>query len=159
VSGLLSEQANENESTGYTMQGLIRSLMVVMLGLAISACSGGDKKKADIGPSVTTIGINGYLWQATLETLSFMPLDQVEPNGGIIVTGWHSTANTPNERVRVTVRFLSKDLRSDGLKVTVIRQDKSSGDWISVPVQASTELKVEESILTAARRMRVDANK
>ncbi|MFC3053643.1 DUF3576 domain-containing protein [Kordiimonas pumila] len=142
------------------MQGLVRSLLVVMLCATISACSlfgSKEKSKAEIGPRVTAIGINGYLWQATLDTLSFMPLDKVEPNGGVIVTGWHSTKEAPNERVKVTVRFLSKDLRSDGLKVSVVRQEKSSDEWLSVPVQASTELKVEEAILTAARRMRVHA--
>ena len=120
--------------------------MVVSLSLVIGACSmfgGGDKTEANIGPRPTAIGINGFLWQATLETLSFMPLDMVEPSGGVIVTGWHSTADLPNERVKVTVRFLSEALRSDGVKVSV--------------VQAATELQIEEAILTAARRMRVEA--
>ncbi|MEX0298412.1 MAG: DUF3576 domain-containing protein [Kordiimonas sp.] len=143
------------------MQKLTRSLMVVSLSLVMGACSsfgGGDKTEANVGPRPTAIGINGFLWQATLETLSFMPFDTVEPSGGVIVTGWHSTADLPDERVKVTVRFLSAALRSDGLKVSVIRQGRTDGGWQSQPVQAATELQIEEAILTAARRMRVEAN-
>lgn len=145
---------------GFKMQGLIRSLVIVMLAVTMSACSlfGGDKEEAaSVGPKTTAIGINGYLWQATLETLSFMPFDRIEPNGGVIVTGWHSTAAAPNERVKITINFRSIELRSDGLKVSVVRQEKKDGSWISVPVQASTALKVEESILMAARRKKVEA--
>lgn len=142
------------------MQQITRSLMVVSLSLVIGACSmfgGGDKTEANIGPRPTAIGINGFLWQATLETLSFMPLDMVEPSGGVIVTGWHSTADLPDERVKVTVRFLSEALRSDGVKVSVVRQERAESDWLTKPVQAATELQIEEAILTAARRMRVEA--
>lgn len=142
------------------MQGIIRSLIVLTLTVTLGACSifgGGDKEKAKVGPQPTTIGINGYLWQATLDTLSFMPLDKVEPNGGLIVTGWHSTAAAPDERVKVTVQFRTVQLRSDGIKVSVVRQERKDGNWLSVPVQAATVLQVEESILMAARRMRVAA--
>lgn len=143
------------------MQKLTRSLMVVSLSMVLGACSmfgGGDKTEANVGPRPTVIGINGFLWQATLETLSFMPFETVEPSGGVIVTGWHSTAETPNERVKITVRFLSEALRSDGVKVSVVRQQRADTGWQTMPVQAATELQIEEAILTAARRMRVAAN-
>ena len=87
-----------------------------------------------------------------------MPIDQVEASGGIIVTDWYSTPDAPNERVKVAVRFLTQALRSDGFKVSVARQELRTGNWISVPVEASTELQIEEAILTAARRMRLDEN-
>lgn len=143
------------------MQKITRSLLVVSLSLVISACSmfgGGDKVETNVGPRPTAIGINGFLWQATLETLSFMPFETVEPSGGVIVTGWHSTADAPNERVKVTIRFLSAALRSDGVKVSVVRQERLEGNWQTKPVQAATELQIEEAILTAARRMRVAAS-
>lgn len=150
-------------STGCHMQTLTRSLMVLSLSLVLGACStvsgifgGGDDEKGEFGPRTTAIGVNGYLWQATLDTLSFMPFDQIEPDGGIIVTDWHSTTDAPNERVKVAVRFMSEVLRSDGFKVSVVRQEKVGGDWVAVAVQAATELQIEEAILTQARRLRLE---
>ncbi len=141
------------------MYKFIRSLMVVSMTVALGACSifgsSNDKNGSDDGSRVTAIGVNGYLWQATLDTLSFMPFDQLEPAGGVILTGWHSTPEALNERVKVTVRFHSHELRSDGLKVSVVRQEKQNGEWLNAPVQAGTELRIEEAILTAARQLRL----
>ncbi len=141
------------------MKIITRSFLALSLGLALGACSGGGDKGEGIEPKTTAIGVNGYLWQATLDTLSFMPFDRVEPAGGVITTDWHATPGTPNERLKLTIRFLSEDLRSDGLKVIVIRQERQEGNWVTMPVQAATELSVEEAILTAARQLRIDAGK
>ena len=133
--------------------------MVLSLSALLGACSifGGDDKDVDeYGPRTTAIGVNGYLWQATLDTLSFMPFDQIEPAGGVILTEWYSTPDSQSERVKVAVRFLSQSLRADGFKVSVVRQENVGGNWVSVPVQASTELQIEEAILTSARRLRLD---
>jgi hypothetical protein len=149
--------------TGFSMQNFARSLIVLSLTVALGACSsifggGDDDRGSELVPRTTAIGVNGYLWQATLDTLSFMPFDQVEPTGGIIVSEWFAAPESPNERVKVTVRFLSEELRADGLKVTVLRQENQSNNWVTLPVQAATGLQIEEAILTAARRLRLDAN-
>jgi hypothetical protein len=137
------------------MTRFTRPLFVVMLSLSLGACSifggGGDD---GIAPRTTAIGVNGYLWQATLDTLSFMPIDQAEPAGGVILTDWQLTPDVDNERVKVAVRFFSETLRSDGIKVTVIRQQKRGNDWVEAPVQASTVLQIEEAILSRARALR-----
>lgn len=146
------------------MHKFSRPLLVLSLSLMLGACStisglfggGDDKDGSDFAPRTTAIGVNGYLWQASLDTLSFMPFDQIEPAGGVILTDWHSTPDAPNERVKVAVRFLSETLRSDGFKVTVVRQEKRAGSWVTVPVQAATALKIEEAILVQARRLRLE---
>jgi Domain of unknown function (DUF3576) len=147
------------------MQKITRSILVFSLVMAVSACStvsglfgGGDDKVDEYAPQTMAIGVNGYLWKATLETLSFMPFDVIEPMGGVISSHWHSTPEAQNERVKVTVHFMSEALRSDGVKVFVVRQEKRSGDWVNVPVQAATVLKIEEAILTQARRLRLAAS-
>jgi hypothetical protein len=142
------------------MQNFARTVMALSLVLALGACSGlfggGDKDGKALAPRTTAIGVNGYLWQATLDTLSFMPFDQVEPSGGVITTDWHSTADAPNERVKVTIQFLSEDLRSDAIRVSVVRQERETGGaWLTVPVQASTKLQIEEAILARARQLRI----
>ncbi|WP_262692439.1 DUF3576 domain-containing protein [Kordiimonas aestuarii] len=142
------------------MQKFARTMMALTLAFSLGACSGlfggGDEKGERLAPRPTAIGVNGYLWQATLDTLSFMPFDRVEPSGGVITTDWHSTADAPNERVKVTIQFLSEDLRSDAIRVSVVRQERETGgSWLTVPVQAATTLQIEEAILARARQLRI----
>src|SRR3546814_3882962 len=91
----------------------------------LAACGGGakDRPKADLAASkVTTIGVNAYLWRASLDTLSFMPMVQTDSNGGVIVTDWYANPNSPNERMKMTVSILHQDLRADALRVADSRQ-------------------------------------
>ena len=118
----------------------------------------GDVRKADLAASkTTTIGVNAYLWRASLDTLSFMPLVQTDSNGGVIVTDWYANPNTPTERMKVTVTILDQDLRADALRVSAARQVNQSGQWVDAPVQAATVQKLEEVILTKARDLRRSA--
>jgi hypothetical protein len=112
-------------------------------------------RAADIAASrVTTIGVNAYLWQAALDTLSFAPLTQADSNGGVIVTDWYANPSSPNERVKVTVTILDADLRADALRVAASRQTLQNGQWIEAPVTAATVQRLEEIILTRARDLR-----
>ena len=112
-------------------------------------------RAADLAASrVTTIGVNAYLWQAALDTLSFAPLAQADSNGGVIVTDWYANPNSPNERVKVTVTILDADLRADALRVAASRQTLQGGQWIEAPVAAATVQRLEEIILTRARDLR-----
>ena len=120
---------------------------------------GGSSNKrvyqADLAASqVTTIGVNAYLWKAALETLSFAPLVEADSNGGVIVTDWYANPGSPNERVKVTVTILDRDLRADALRVAAQRQVLQSGQWLEAPVSAATVQKLEEIILTRARDLR-----
>jgi hypothetical protein len=119
---------------------------------------GGDEERgraADVAASrVTTIGVNAYLWQASLDTLSFAPLAQADSNGGVIVTDWYANPNTPSERVKVTVTILDADLRADALRVAASRQTLQGGQWLEAPVAAATVQRLEEIILTRARDLR-----
>lgn len=131
-------------------------LMLAVL-LPLTACGGGAKErpKADLAASkVTTIGVNAYLWRASLDTLSFMPMVQTDSNGGVIVTDWYINPNTPTERMKLTVSILDQDLRADALRVAASRQVSQNGQWVDAPVQAATVQKLEEIILTRARDLR-----
>ncbi len=59
------------------------------------------------------------LWKATLETLDFMPLASANYSGGIVITDWYSENNSPNESVKISVRFLTNEIRSDALDINV----------------------------------------
>ncbi len=123
---------------------------------ALTFTSGGKKKDE---PSEYGIGVNTYLWHATLETLSFMPLKTVEPFGGVVVTDWYTSPQTPNERLKVNVIILDRQLRADALKVSIFHEkyDEAKKNWASVDVSPETVDALEESILSRAREMRVQS--
>jgi hypothetical protein len=134
------------------------SLTVVAGTVLLGACAGRDLPKADLAASkVTTIGVNSYLWRASLETLSFMPLLQTDSAGGVIVTDWYANPKNPGERVKVTVSILDQDLRADALRVAASRQVAQGPSWVDAPVQAATVQKLEDIILTKARDLRRSA--
>ncbi|WP_144097212.1 DUF3576 domain-containing protein [Croceicoccus sediminis] len=136
-----------------------KTLLVTGALAALSACGGSkDAVKADLAASqVTTIGVNAYLWRASLDTLSFAPLVQTDSNGGVIVTDWYTNPANPGERMKVTVTILDQDLRADALRVAASRELSQGGTWVAAPVQAATIQKLEDIILTRARELRRDA--
>ncbi len=126
----------------------------------LGGCSTGGSKRptADLAASkVTTIGVNSYLWRATLDALSFMPLLQTDSNGGVVVTDWYVNPQLPTERMKVTVSILDQDLRADAVRVAALRQINQGGQWVAAPVQAATVQKLEDIILTRARDLRRSA--
>ncbi|MBC2664465.1 DUF3576 domain-containing protein [Novosphingobium flavum] len=133
--------------------------LVGALALGLAACGHKDRPKADLAASrVTTIGVNSYLWRASLDTLSFMPLLQTDSQGGVIVTDWYANPQNPGERMKVTVTILDQDLRSDALRVAASRQVSQGGAWVDAPVQAATVQRLEDIILTKARALRQQAS-
>lgn len=113
----------------------------------------GNKKKDD--DSVNGIKVNSYLWRAALDTVSFMPLASADPFGGTILTDWYTDPANPNERTKLNVFILDRQLKADAISVKVFRQVKSGGGWKDAPVAAETGRKLEDTILTRAREMRV----
>jgi hypothetical protein len=135
----------------------LRTAIVVSLALSLAACHhrGNTRPQADLAASkVTTIGVNSYLWRASLDTLSFMPLLQTDSNGGVIVTDWYVNPRAPTERMKVTVTILDQDLRADAVRVAALREVNQGGQWVASPVQAATVQKLEDIILTRARDLR-----
>lgn len=138
------------------MRDLARASLLGLCVFGLSACGGKDERlKTDLAASqVTSIGVNAYLWRASLETLSFMPMAQTDSAGGVIVTDWYAKPENPNERVKVSVTILDQDLRADALRVGTVRQVLQNGGWVEAPVQAATVQKLEDIILTKARDLR-----
>lgn len=100
------------------------------------------------------LGVNAYLWRGALDTFSFMPLTSADPFGGVIITDWYTTPAAPGERFKVTAYILGRDLRSDGVRVSVFTQVLQGGQWVDVPVPASTASELENKVLDRARRLR-----
>ena len=133
--------------------------IAAMLTLTLAGCGGGGRKAklAMAASSVSQIGVNAYLWRASLDALSFMPMLQTDSAGGVIVTDWYANPNNAGERVKVSVTILDQDLRADALRVSASRQVAEGGNWVNAPVQAATVQRLEDIILTKARDLRRNA--
>ncbi|MFQ5348801.1 MAG: DUF3576 domain-containing protein [Rhodothalassiaceae bacterium] len=125
--------------------------------LALAACGSDDEQAAASDMSMSGLAVNGYLWRAALDTLSFMPMIDVDPRSGAIITDWYTNPETPRERMKVAVFIIGRELRADALKVNVIREERNeAGVWVNRPVRAGTQLRIEDAILTRARQLRID---
>jgi hypothetical protein len=141
----------------------MRFLTVVLCGLLVTAC-GSSSDTSDMTTGTTaisgdsgriTLGVNSYLWHASLDTLGFMPLASADPYGGVIITDWYSAPATPDERMKLTIYILDRRLRADGLRVAVFRQTRAGGVWADAQVNPQTAAKLEDAILTRARELRL----
>ncbi len=132
-----------------------RFAFVVLAGVALAGCGGRGGTPTRLAPAtMTTIGVNSYLWRAAIDTLSFAPLISSDSSGGVIVTDWYSRPGNPGERVKLTVSILDQELRADALRVAASRQVNQNGQWVAAPVAAATVQKLEDIILTRARDLR-----
>lgn len=137
---------------------LVTAGLACALVLGVSGCGNKNRPKAELAAAqVTTIGVNSYLWRASLDALSFMPLVDTDSSGGVIVTDWYANPKNPGERMKVSVTILDQDLRADALRVAASRQVAQGGAWVDAPVEAATVQKLEDIILTKARDLRRNA--
>lgn len=116
----------------------------------------GGPAKGQASPGSGGIAVNSYLWRATLDSISFMPLASADPFGGVIITDWYAPPETPNERFKITIYVLDRDLRADGIRAAVFKQRRDvNGNWVDSPVDAKTDSDLENAILTRARQLRL----
>ena len=106
-------------------------------------------------PKGGNLGVNSYLWRASLDTISFMPVNSADPFGGVIITDWYTPKEAPNERFKLNVYILDKALRADGVRVSAFRQVHDRlGNWKDAGIPDETGTKIEDAILIRARQLR-----
>jgi hypothetical protein len=115
---------------------------------------GGDSTEQQQDPG-SGIGVNSFLWRASLDAISFMPLASADPFGGVIITDWYSPPQSPQERFKINVYILGRQLRADGVRAAVFRQRQAAGGWVDAQVATSTATELENAILTRARQLRI----
>ena len=117
----------------------------------------GDSKNNNGGAG---IAVNTYLWRASLDTLSFMPLLSADPFGGVIITDWYSTSEKPKEKFKIVAYILDKSLRVDAIKIAVFKKIKNeNGEWIDHKGNKILKNKVEDAILSKARKFKIQSIK
>ena len=110
----------------------------------------------DIDGGETGVAVNSFLWRAALDTVSFMPIAAADPFGGVILTDWFAPAETPDERFKLNVLVLTRQLRADGITVSVFRQTRDDkGEWVDSAVDPETARSIENAVLNRARQLRV----
>jgi hypothetical protein len=148
-------------------RALLSAAACIAAAGALSACGHGRGAEGDAANRIAVsderdrdearegIGVNSFLWRASLDTLNFMPLASADPFGGVIITDWFTDPTLPNERFKATVYILDTRLRADALNVSVFRQEMTSRGWQDVQVSQDTALQIENAILTRARQLRL----
>jgi hypothetical protein len=149
------EVERDEYNTGSRREQLLRSTSAAGTSGGITLFGGGTEKGEEAGRGGGGgLGVNAFLWRATLDTLSFMPLASADPFGGVIITDWHAPGGVSNERFKATAYVLGRQLRSDGVRISVFRQVRGPGGWVDAPVSTATAAELEDKVLTRARELR-----
>ena len=125
-----------------------------LASLALSACSSNARTPKSVVQEIEG-GVNPYLWRASLDTLSFLPIKTADSLGGLINYDWQAFEQAPGERVKATVFILDTRLRADGVKVSVFRQIRDdTGTWVDADTDPETQIQLENKILERARALK-----
>lgn len=123
----------------------------------------GGIKLSDLGGNRNNAGgnlpVNAVLWRASLEIISLIPIAEVDTFSGTIVSDWHSLPENQNERIKITIFVLDRELRSDAVKAVVYMQARPQEDspWGNTVRDESFARKIEDLILNRAREIRAEA--
>ena len=123
----------------------------------IVSFGGAQSKGTGADQGATGLGVNAYLWRGALDTLSFMPLISADPFGGVIITDWYQPPSASGERFKATAYILGRQLRSDGVRVSLFRQVQQGGQWVDATVAPTTTSEVENKVLARARELRAQS--
>lgn len=118
----------------------------------ISIIDGKVDMNNGLRPESISRGVNAYLWQAALDTISFMPISSVDATGGVILTDWYQDPNAKGEKLKANIVISSEELKASGVKVSLFRQQGGS----SVPANAELARTLEDKILTRARELKIE---
>jgi hypothetical protein len=119
----------------------------------------------DISPnkrSTTTFDFAtaNVLWRATIKTLDFLPLANADYSGGVIIYDWFSQTNNPKEQIKISVQFLSNELRSDSIKITAHKKIcENINSCTNSTIDQNFANSIKDSIITSARTLKIEENK
>lgn len=141
----------DDEYQDYRTKGGEQGRLFGDQGLSLGIGKGAGSAKPEEGGA---LGVNAYLWRGALDTLAFMPLSSADPFGGVIITDWYQPPAGAGERFKATAYILGRQLRADGVRVSIFRQVAQSGQWVDAPVNPTTTSEIENKVLARARELR-----
>ena len=98
--------------------------------------------------------VNALLWRAALDIASFVPLDDVDTFSGSIVTEWHQSEVKDDQRLKLVIFVIGRELRSDAITVHAYLQNKRGAEWVDAGRDEALGRKLEDLVLTRARELR-----
>ena len=105
-------------------------------------------------------GTSNVLWRATLKSLDFLPLISTDYSGGILIYDWYAQNNNSKEQIKISIQFLSNELRSDSIKITAHKRICENTDKCSnLIVDQKFADTVKENIITVARSLKIEEAK
>ena len=109
------------------------------------------------GEGIASVGmpINPYLWSASLETLSFIPLSSADPFGGTIFTDWYSSESNENERCKINVFINGAELKTQNLRVSSFCEVFKNNKWVGVGTNSEDNISLENAILNKAKKLKL----
>jgi hypothetical protein len=141
------------------MRGFSRAAAALVVMFSLAACGSDRPDPAELQDrgalTVNGVGVNAYLWRGALDSVAFMPLASADPFGGVIMTDWYAPPGVTGERMKVNVLILGRELRADGVRVSVFRQTEGRSGWQDAEVAPQTATELENVILTKARQLRL----
>jgi len=148
---------NKNKPQFKTLWSLLSAMLIFTLGgCGIFGSDEDEVRDLKAAEEIYQIGVNAYLWRATLDTLSFMPVADVDNQGGVIITDWTNSPYDANLRSKAVVRIVGSKLSADSLKVSVYTQKKVAGNWQDADNRPGAMLNIANAILMQARILRRD---
>ena len=109
--------------------------------------------------NLDNVNVNGYLWRATLNILSFVPLISTDALSGTIITDWYANKNIQNQRLKITAYINTNELKSESIKIKVEIQNFKNNIWSQPLTSNSLATQIEDSILNEARNLKLNLDK
>jgi hypothetical protein len=120
----------------------------------------GDINKIGKGSNTFEFASSNVLWRATLKSLDFLPLMNADYSGGVIIYDWYSQPNNPKEQIKISVQFLSNELRSDSVKIIAHKKIcENSEKCTNLTADQKFSESIKESIITSARALKIEDTK
>jgi hypothetical protein len=105
-------------------------------------------------------GTSNVLWRASLKTLDFIPLATVDYSGGIIITDWYSEGKLNKEQIKIQIRFVSTELRSESIQVISYKKIcESNNECLNIAGNENFNKEIKDLIINSARQIRIEENK
>ena len=147
-SGLTERDARTRLQTG----GGLFGKKGISTDLLTQSSSGDSSRVAGIG-----MPINPYLWRASLESISFMPLSSADPFAGIIITDWYNDRTSSVDRCKVNIFVKGVELDTHNLKASIFCQELISSEWVDRSVDENNNMALENTILEKAIKLRLSS--
>ena len=91
------------------------------------------------------------MWRASLEIIEFLPLTTVDYSGGVIITDWYNDSQSPDESIKVTIRFLSNEIQSNSIKIIIHKKEcKANNNCLVTKIKSKIEEELARTILSKA---------